>query len=133
MAERTKGGGYRERIYFDDHLWHEIEAVADHMKLEPRDLVKMLTAMGLAQMKGLTMMHAMQAAVAPVIQQQLEEDFESMTGVSASSPVVGTAPRSAPARTAPGQSTAMSAPGRNLVQKNELARVDGPPSYLRGL
>jgi hypothetical protein len=129
MAERTKGGGFRERIYFDDTLWQEIQAVAVHMRLEPRELVKMLTAMGLAQMKGLTMMHQMQGAIEPVIQQVMVDDFERMAGMSADTAVMG----NGPARTAPTQSTAMSAPGRNPVQKTELARSDGPPSYFRGL
>jgi hypothetical protein len=129
MAEKTKGGGYRERIYFDDQLWQEIEAVANHMRLEPRDLVKMLTAMGLAQMKGLTMMQQMQGVIEPVIQQVMVDDFERMTGMSADTPVMG----NGSGRTAPTQSTAMSAPGRNPVQKTEVARSDGPPSYFRGL
>jgi hypothetical protein len=131
MAERTKGGGFRERIYFDDALWQDIQAVADHMRLEPRELVKMLTAMGLAQMKGLSMMHtvAQQDAMKETLQKQMVDDFERTTGIDANTPVMG----NAPARTAPAQSTAMSAPGRNSVQKAELARSDGPPSYLRGL
>ncbi len=139
MAEKTKGGGFRERIYFDDGLWQEIEACAAHMRLEPRELVKMLTAMGLAQMKGLTMMAAMQEAIQPAIQQQLVNDFERTTGLSSDTPIGngagGSIPaRPAPARTAAPQSTAMSAPGRNPVQKTELARSDDrPPSYLRGL
>ncbi len=121
MAERTKGGGFRERIYFDDGLWQDIQAVADHMRLEPRELVKMLTAMGLAQMKGLTMMTAMREAVEPVVEQMLTDDFERMS-------------EPAPVRNAPAQSTAMSAPGRSGgAARHELARMDGPPSYLRGL
>jgi hypothetical protein len=107
------------------------------MKLEPKELVKTLTALGLAQIKGLSMMHtaAQQDAMKQTIQNQMVEDFERTTGMDGNTPVMGNAPaRTGPARTAPAQSTAMSAPGRNPVQKNELARVDdGPPSYFRGL
>jgi hypothetical protein len=135
MAERTKGGGFRERIYFDEQLWAEIQHVASHMKLEPKELVKTLTALGLAQIKGLSMMHtaAQQDAMKQSMQNQMVADFERNTGMSADTPVMGNGPAPAPARRASDQSTAMSAPGRNPVQKNELARVDGPPSYLRGL
>jgi hypothetical protein len=137
MAERTKGGGFRERIYFDEQLWAEIEHVASHMKLEPKELVKTLTALGLAQIKSLSMMHtaAQQDAQKEVLKKQMVEDFERNTGMSGDTPVMGDAPtRTAPARTAPAQSTAMSAPGRNPVQKTELARSeDRPLSYLRGL
>lgn len=94
MAEVTKGGGFRERIHFDAPLWHEIEALAEHMRLTPRDVVVLLCAMGAAQMKGLTLMASAghRQLLAEVVKEQLEQDFERLSGISASSPVVGTAP-----------------------------------------
>jgi hypothetical protein len=138
MPERN-GHGFRERIQFDEPLWREIETLSDHLRLKPADVVRMLTALGVAQMKQLTGLGRVQSTLAPAMEQDMTEDFERMTGVPASTPVAETSTRIAPARPAPvrpapGQSTAMSAPGRNPVQKNELARVDDrPPSYLRGL
>ncbi len=138
MTEKN-GRGFRERIHFEEPLWREIESLSDHLKLKPADVVRMLTALGVAQMKQLSGMGRVQSTMLPAMQQDMTEDFERMTGVPASTPIVETgthlAPaRPAPARPAPAQSTAMSAPGRNPVQKNELARVeDRPPSYLRGL
>jgi hypothetical protein len=138
MPEQN-GRGFRERIQFDEPLWREIETLSDHLRLKPADVVRMLTALGVAQMKQLTGLGRVQSTLAPAMEQDMTEDFERMTGVPASTPVAETSTRiaparPAPARPAPAQSTAMSAPGRNPVQKNELARVDDrPPSYLRGL
>jgi hypothetical protein len=91
MAEQTRGGGFRERIHFEAELWHEIENVSGYLRLKPTDLVKMLTALGLAQMKALAQVpgNSVQDNVRPVIQASMEKDFERMTGVSASSPVMG--------------------------------------------
>ncbi len=138
MPEQN-GRGFRERIQFDEPLWREIETLSDHLRLKPADVVRMLTALGVAQMKQLTGLGRVQSTLAPAMEQDMTEDFERMTGVPASTPVAETSTRIAsarpvPARPAPAESTAMSAPGRNSVQKNELARVDDrPPSYLRGL
>ncbi len=138
MPERN-GHGFRERIQFDEPLWREVEMLSDHLRLKPADVVRMLTALGVAQLKQLSGMGRTQAVMAPVIQEQINEDFERMTGVAASTPIVETgarlaSARQAPARQAPVQSTGMSAPGRNPVQNTELARSDDrPPSYFRGL
>ncbi len=138
MTEKN-GRGYRERIHFDEPLWREVESLSDHLRLKPADVVRMLTALGVAQMKQLSGMARVQSTMIPAMEQDMTADFERMTGVPASTPVAETgahlAPvRPAPARPAPAQSTAMSAPGRNPVQNTELARSeDRPPSYLRGL
>ena len=93
MAEAS-GNGYRERIYFDAELWHEIEALGRHMKLQPRELVKMLTALGLIQMKNLSLMEqarqAMQGAVQAQLEHDMGQDFERLTGIPASTPVMET-------------------------------------------
>lgn len=81
MAEQTKGGGFRERIYFDEELWHDLEECAVHMRLKPAELVKYLTAMALAQMRGLTMMEAMRASLQPHIEEQLNADAERLMGI----------------------------------------------------
>ncbi len=132
MTEKN-GRGFRERIHFDEPLWREVESLSDHLRLKPADVVRMLTALGVAQMKQLSGLGRVQSTMIPAMEQDMTEDFERMTGVPASTPVAETGAHLVPARPAPAQSTAMSAPGRNPVQKNEVARVDGPPSYLRGL
>ena len=92
MAEQTKGGGFRERIYFDEELWHDLEECAAHMRLKPAELVKYLTAMGLAQMRGLTMMEAMRRALEPHIEDHLTADAERLMGIPASQSISNTSP-----------------------------------------
>ncbi len=140
MAEQTKGGGYRERIYFDEELWHDIELTASHMRLKPGELVKLLTAMGLTQMKGLTMMAAFQDKVVPVIQAEMEADFERMTGIAADTPInasggsYGSTPTRGTGLSAPSRNTGLSAPSRSGgTERRELAPVDDRLSYMRGL
>ncbi len=94
VAEQTKGGGFRERIYFDAELWHEVERVSAHLRLKPNDLVKMLTALGIAQMKALSQMpgNAVAESISPgAVEAAMGADFEHMTGMSASSPIGGPA------------------------------------------
>jgi hypothetical protein len=140
MAEQTKGGGFRERIYFDEELWHDIELTAAHMRLKPTELVKLLTALGLTQMKGLTMMGAMQQAITPVIQAEMEADFERMTGVPASTPIgqSGTPASSVSARkVVPARAGAATpaVPGRDETQQHMVRSprqqlVRGPQQLL---
>ena len=90
MAEQTTGG-FRERIFFEAPLWQEIEALGNHLKLPPRELVKMLTPLGLIQMKNLSMIdqasRAMKAAEA-ALHTDMTSDFERLTGIDADSPVM---------------------------------------------
>jgi hypothetical protein len=90
VAEQTTGG-FRERIFFEAPLWQEIEALGNHLKLPPRELVKLLTALGLIQMKNISMIdHASRAmkAAQVVLEQDMTDDFERLTGIDANTPVM---------------------------------------------
>jgi hypothetical protein len=129
MAEKITGG-WRERIMFTDHAWSRIERLSERLGLDEKTTLRMLVALQLAQLEA-SFGAAESAGVRAAVQQDMTANAESFLE-DAPIPTRRGPPAPAPAP-APAQSTAMSAPGRNPVQKQELARVDGPPSYLRGL
>jgi hypothetical protein len=127
MAEKN-GAGFRERVHFDEPLYRELEALSDHLRLKPADVVRMLTAVGIAQFKALSQMPGVNAALQPVLEKQMTDDVEHMTGG-------GSSPASRK-----GQSVSSGGGGRvETPQPDHHSRhrspVDEqlPPSYLRGL
>jgi hypothetical protein len=136
MPEKITGG-VRERITFTDHAWARIERLSDRLGLDEKTTLRMMVALQLAQLEA-TFGAAESGAVRAAVEESMTERFESFVegapppAPGRSGPVENPG-RPAPARRVQDQSTAMSAPSRNPPQKNELARSEGPPSYLRGL
>jgi hypothetical protein len=135
MAERN-GTGFRERVQFDEPLWHELEALSAHLRLKPAEVIRMLTAVGIAQMKMLSQMPASNAALVPVVQAEMTKDFERMTGgdsrggsgggsSSTSGGGTGLAVRDEPSS---GPSVGRAAP---VVRRAAASAAPGAPEYER--
>jgi hypothetical protein len=133
MAEKITGG-WRERVTFTDHAWTRIERLSERLGLDEKTTLRMMVALQLAQLEA-TFGAAESVGIRAAMEQDMTDRAGSfLEGAPAPVPHRQAPAQQAPTRQAPGeQSTAMSAPGRNPVQKNELARSDGPPSYFRGL
>ncbi len=128
MTERN-GRGFRERIQFDEPLWRDIEALSDHLRLKPADVVRMLTAMGAAQMKQITGMGRLRTIVASAVEEGTEEDVDQMMGLAST-----VAARPAPARQAPGrdepQQQLAPAPQHQMVRAPQQQMVHAPQQQL---